>query len=258
MMVRDKFAPYGYLPSSLRGQPAIVLRPGAPRETTDDAGPADGITNEGTATLAPDGTASLELTQRYEGKYAIQLRTGLEQVPDARLRDVIESKLLQQSLPGARLGSIEVKNADDLDAPLELVMKIEVPSFARSRGDALVVSPPFQVQVGSLASLPARETPLYLSEQIATRSIVKLRVTLPDGARVATALTPFDASDGGRVVSVRDRVEPGALVFDRSVDIPAGRVQPEAYGVFQAFARKGDAATHRDVVVELGRKSASR
>ena len=81
---------------------------------------------------------------------------------------------------------------------------------------------------------------------------------LPDGARVATALTPFDASDGGRVVSVRDRVEPGALVFDRSVDIPAGRVQPEAYGVFQAFARKGDAATHRDVVVELGRKSASR
>jgi hypothetical protein len=257
MSMRDKFAPYGYLPSSLRGQPAVVLRPGAPREATGDTGPHDEITYEGTAKLRPDGTAILDLEQRYEGKYAVQLRTGLEQVAEARLKDIIESKLLQQALPGARLLSVEVKNQANLDAPLTLAMKVESPSFARRRDNVLVISPPFQVRLGSLASLPERETPLYLSEQVATQNTVRLRVELPDGARVATDLASLSIEDGGRTVHVRDHAEAQALWFDRGIDLPAGRVQPDAYAAFQAFARRGDEALHRDIIVELGGLSAA-
>jgi len=251
MVVRDKFAPYGYLPSSLRGQPAIRLVPGAPREVTSSTGSRDGITHDGEAVVSADGSATLELEQHFEGKFAIGLRSALETLPDARLKDTIESRLLPQTLPGARLVKLEVKNIADLDNPLTLAMKIELSNFARPRGGELVISPPFQVNVANLAALPSRETPLYLSEQIATRTEVRLRVKLPQGAKLQTDLKPWSDKNDGRSVSVDDRIEKGTLVLDRVVDIPAGRVQTDAYGAFQAFARRADAALHREIVLAL-------
>jgi tetratricopeptide (TPR) repeat protein len=252
MVVREKFAPYGYLPSSLRGQPAVLLRPGAPREVTPSAGGADGLTSEGVAEVAADGSATLEFRQSFEGKLAIALRSALETLPDARLRDTIEAKLLPQALPGARLDSIEIEHLTDLDEPLVLAMKVRTSNFAQPREGELVISPPFLVHLANLAALPARETPLYISEQIATRAVVRLRVKLPPGARVTTRLAPLAAEDAGRTVKVNDRLEKGELVFDRVIDLPAGRVQPDAYRAFQHFARSADAALSRDVVVALG------
>lgn len=251
MIVRDKFAPFGYLPSSLRGQPAVVLEAGAPRETTPRSGTHDGVTHEGTAELAADGSATLDIEQRYEGKLAIGLRTALETLPDARLKETIESRLLPQTLPGARLLSLEVKNLAELDAPLILAMKVKMASFARVRGGELVISPPFPMRLAALASLPTRETPLYISEQIASRSTVLLRVTLPERARPIASLAPVSLENDGRSVIVKDRVEKGVLVFERSLDIPAGRVQTDAYPDFQGFVRRADAALSRDVIVSV-------
>ncbi|WP_437810199.1 hypothetical protein [Sorangium sp. So ce1078] len=253
MFVHDKFAPYGYLPSSLRGQPAIVLRPGTPREVTPSSGAHDGVVTEGVAEVARDGSASLAIEQRYEGKLAIALRSALESLPDAQLRDAVESRLLPQMVPGARLQEIQVKELTEIDRPLTLKMKITAAGFARAQGPELVLSPPFGVRVASLASLPVRETPLYLSEQIATRSEVRLRVKLPPGARVATRLAPFAADNDGRTVRVNDRVDGGALLLDRFLELPAGRVQPDAYPRFQQFARAADGALDRDIVVLLDR-----
>lgn len=251
MLVQDKFAPYGYLPSSLRGQPAVVLVDGTPRETTPTTGPQDGVSYEGTAELAADGSARLSIEQRFEGKFAIAVRAALETLPDARIKDTIEARLLSQALPGAHLLTLDVKNLADLDAPLTLVMKVETSSLARQRGGELVLSPPFLVNIGGLASLPTRETPLYLSEQLATRTTVLLRITLPDGARLVTPLSPTSAEDGPRSATVKDRADGSAIVFERVIDVPAGRIQPAAYPVFQDFARRADAALHRDVVIAL-------
>jgi len=251
MVVRDKFAPYGYMPSALRGQPAIVLKAGAPRETTPTGGSNDGVTHEGTAEVAADGSAMVELEQRYEGKLAILLRTALETLPEARLKDTVEAKLLPRLLPGARVISVDIKNQANLDAPLILAMKLEMSNFARPQQGELLISPPFPLQVSSLASLQSRETPLYFSEQIATRVAIKLRVKLPEGAKVMTAPVSSRAEDDGRLVQVSDRVEPGAVVLDRLVDLPAGRVQPKAYPAFQEFATRADSSLHRDILVSL-------
>jgi tetratricopeptide (TPR) repeat protein len=251
MVVRDKFAPYGYMPSSMRGQPAIVLRPGAPRETTPKEGSEDGVTHEGDVILSADGSAMLTIEQRYEGKLAIALREALEQMPEARFKEIIESRLLPQSLPGARAVSVEVKNLTDLDAPLVLHMKLEMSSFARPRGAELVLSPLFPLHLGALTTLPSRETPLYVSENISTRLAVKLRIKLPEGAKVDSELAPTTFEDESRVVRIADRVEGGMLVLDRVMDLPAGRIQPAAYLGFQAFARRADAALHREVQITL-------
>jgi hypothetical protein len=77
--------------------------------------------------------------------------------------------------------SVEVKNLADIDQPLELGMKLEMSSFARAQGKELLVPPPFPMQLTKLAQLPTRETPLYISEQLATRVELQLTVKLPPG-----------------------------------------------------------------------------
>jgi hypothetical protein len=68
---------------------------------------------------------------------------------------------------------------------------------------------------------------------------------------VRTALEPASAEDGSRYARVADHVEPGALVLDRVMDLPAGRIQPAGYLGFQAFARRVDAVLHRDISVTI-------
>ena len=144
-------------------------------------------------------------------------------------------------------------NAAELDEPLVLHLKLEMSSFARPAGGELVISPLFPLHLGPLAALPVRETPLYISENDATRLAVLLRIKLPPGAVVATPLEPATADDDGRFVRLADRVEKDTLVLDRVLDLPAGRIQPASYARFQAFARKVDTALHRDLSVTLGR-----
>ncbi len=200
------------------------------------------MTHEGTVDLAADGSARLEIDQRYEGKLAIALRTALEQLPEARFKEIIESRLLPQSLPGARVVTIDVKNLAELDEPLVLHMKLEMSSFARPRSGELLVSPLFPLRLGALTQLASRETPLYIAESIATRLSVKLRIKLPEGARVVTALEPASLEDETRLVTVegprRARL-PGARSGDGSARgaHPAGGV-PGVPGVRPARGRR--------------------
>ena len=107
------------------------------------------------------------------------------------------------------------------------------------------------MHLGGLAELPSRETPLYISEQISTRVGLDLTIHLPKGATVQTPLEPGLLNNEGRVAKVSDRAAPGLLVFDRQVDLPAGRVLQADYEKFQTFARKADTLLHRDVVITL-------
>ena len=86
---------------------------------------------------------------------------------------------------------------------------------------------------------------------MSTLSAVDLKVVLPEGARITTQLAAWSAEDDGRSVRVNDRTEGGALLISRQIDIPAGRVQPDAYAAFKTFAKNADTALHRDVVIAL-------
>jgi len=250
-MVDDKYAPFGYLPSSMRGQPAVILKDGLPRVTTGTKGPPDGVTHEGTVKLASDGSAKIDLEQRYEGRLAIELREAIANMPEDRLKDAIESQLLPQALPGARLASLDVKGLENVDGPLILDMKLEVSAFAKQRGADLVISPPFAVRFGPLVSLPKRETPILLAGAAAIRIQVKLTVELPPGAHMSSVPEPREAENDGRKFSVHDHAEGDKLVLDRLIDIPAGRVKVEDYGAFVQFARAIDEAFQRDLVLEV-------
>jgi hypothetical protein len=111
-----------------------------------------------------------------------------------------------------------------------------------------VLTPPFAIRISQLTGLPYRQTPLLLSDP--TYASIRLVLRLPKGAAAALP-GAADIRDGDRAIAIRDRQEGAALVLDRVVSIPAGRVRPDEYKALQQFARQGDDATMRDVVIQL-------
>lgn len=249
LSVRDKFAPFGYLPAELRGQPGYRLVEGSPRVTTSKTGTFDGMVYEGTAELKANGAATIELSERFVGKLGIGVRRSLEALPKAQLHYAIESKLLAVDLPGASLVSVDVQHQEDLDQPLTLRMKVVVPDFASRRAGGLVISPPFSARMSRLAILAERKTTLLIGE--ASRIEVRFRIKMPAGATLVSAPAPAELSDEDRTVTVRDRWEKQELVLDRVYDVPAGRIPVDRYASFQSFTRAADEATHRDILVRL-------
>lgn len=251
LTVSSKFAPFGYLPAEIRGVPAYVLEEVPRKVTTPASGSRDSVRYEGTVDLAKDGSARVELVQKFEGKYAMALRGAVAQLPEAQLRDVIESKLLGRALRGARLLHYFVENRDDLDKPLLIKTTVDVAGFANPNGASLVVSPPFAPRISQLAALPARQTPLLIPD--ATHQEVRLEIRLPKGAVLEGSLAGGSIQDGDRSVVVSDSAKAGdnLLVLERTLDLPAGRVQPDAYPRFVQFARKADDALTGNIRIRL-------
>lgn len=252
LTVSSKYAPFGYVPAELRGVPAYLLgHRTLKRVMTPAGGGQDSVVYDGDATLSADGSARIQLSESFYGKYAMALRGAFAQLPEAQMHDVLESRLLGRALRGARLVSYHIDHADDLDAPLSIRMTATMSGFAQPSGHTLILSPPFAPSIGRLAALPTRQTPLLIGQ--ATHQEVHLRITLPPGARVLSTLTPGVIRDADRSVSVQDRIAGNRLILNRVIDIPAGRIQPKAYPSFVQFARRADDALSSNIVVRVGR-----
>jgi hypothetical protein len=251
LTVRDKFAPFGYVPAELRGQPAIRLVQGTPRDTTPTLGAADGVLFEGKAFLKEDGSANVELVQSFQGRMGIGLRAVFERVPESQHKRLVETQLLASKLPGARLRELQIENRDDLAAPLVLRTKVEVPSLARVVGQKLLLKSIFPMSIAQIASLPERQTPLLLAAS--SHVELKFQVVVPSSMRLPPSLPAAEIRDGDRSVIVRDGVEGNAITLARVVDVPAGRVQPGAeYAKFVAFTQAADQALEREIAIATG------
>jgi hypothetical protein len=232
--------------------PITTVEPPLPaREVTGDSGDDSGIQHAAEVTLRADGSADLELDQTYGGRYAVQLRAILDKVPEARRKEIVEAQLLGLSLPGGRVTSLDVPNIDALDEAVRLSIGVEAPTFARVSEGELSLEVPFLGSLARLVQLPERETPLYISERIATGSRVELRITLPDGAQPIELGAPVTLDDPRLGVEANDRLEGKVLVLTRAVKIPAGRVQPADYASFKALVLRGDEALNRKVRIRL-------
>jgi tetratricopeptide (TPR) repeat protein len=248
LTVRDKFAPAWYVPAEYRGQPAIRLVPGTPHDTTPSTGSNDGVAFEGRATLRPDGSATVQLSQRFEGKTGIGMRNVLDKVPGTQLHDFVESALVGRNLPGAHLKDFKVLHKDDPSVPLVLEITAEVPELARGSSGGLAIAPVFPMNITELATLPERQTPLLF--QLAFHVEVHFEIIVPDGLHLPTALAPAEVHDGDASIVVKDAAHGQELLLDRVVDIPPGRVQPGAeYARFLRFIREGDNLVHRELLL---------
>jgi hypothetical protein len=249
MTVRDKFAPYGYVPAELRDQPAIVLLAGMPREVVRAPGAVDGDVYEGRAAVRDDGSANLDLTLTVTGNRAIAWRNALDRVAQAKLYDFVERELIAPAFDGGHVRELKTEGQEQLDQPLVLHVRAEIPRLARPTKLSASLAPPFAPNLSALASLPERHTPLLQRRSVHTE--VRLRVVLPESLKLPAEIPTGEVRYGDGLVRVRDKVDGHAIDFDRIVDLPAGRVQPgQEYATWQRFVRDADTLLTRDVVLE--------
>lgn len=248
MTVRDKFAPFGYVPAELRGVPAIRLVPGTPRDTTPALGAADGVIIEGRASLKEDGSASVELTQSYGGRIGIGLRAVFDRIAEGKRSEFVETRILGSNLPGARLKKLDFENKDDLAAPLVLKVKADVPQLARPVGNRLLLKPLFTIDIAQMASLAQRQTPLLLASS--THIEVRFQIVAPSTMQMPGSLPGGKLTDSDRTVEVKDGASGNVLTLSRVVDLPAGRVQPGAeYARFVQFTQAADQLIAREIAI---------
>jgi hypothetical protein len=179
----------------------------------------------------------------------IGLRSVFDRVAESKRSEFVETRLLANNLPGARLRDLRMENKDDLAAPLILRMKADVPQLARSLGGGrLVLKQLFSVDIAQIASLPQRQTPLLLST--ASHVEVSFQIVMPPGARVPASLPRGELHDGERSIIVKDSVDGNSIRLVRVVDIPAGRVQPgPEYARFVAFTQAADQLLAREIAL---------
>ena len=246
----SKYAPFGYVPADTRGMPAYVLSSDRPtRVMTPKSGALDSVLYDGDIRLHVDGSAEVELSESFHGKYATGLRTALSELPEDQIRDVIESRLLGRELRGIELVSHRIEDFDDPDRPLVVRAKGKMAAFAQKQAGILVVSPPFGPRVSQLAALPSRQTPLLLVE--AMHQEIRLRIHLPAGSKVESQVFTREVKHGERVVSIADGMKANVLTLGRVVNLPAGRIQPNEYPSFVEFARRADEALSQSVRVRV-------
>ncbi len=261
LIIGDRYTPYGYLPSRLRGQPAVLAQPKGPvttptvppleKETTPDEGADNIIAHQGKVKLAADGSATMALSQAYQGRYAITVRSALSKVLESRRKDVIEAQVIGAALPGGRINELTMPGFDELDTPARLVMDLEVPNLAKVAAGELSLRAPFLAALSPLVQMPTRESPLYLGDRATRHVKLELRVELPAGAKVLTPLDLVTIDEPNLRVIVRDRLQGNLLVIDREVYLPAGRVQPADYPAFVALVQRGDDALNRVIRIKL-------
>jgi hypothetical protein len=248
LQVRDKFAPYGWVPAEMRGAPAYRLTAGTPAASVDAPGALDSAIYEGRADLKEDGSASLDLVVSLTGGRAIGWRNALDQVPDSRLYDFVEKELISSSFDGGHVRDLSIDGKADLDAPLVIKVRIQIPSLAKPVAQGLALEPILAVHLGQLAGLPERHTPLL--RRASLHAEVRVRVVMPEALRMPADLTKGEVSFGDARVSVKDAVNGHAIDFDRVIDLPAARVQPgDEYTRYQRFARDADALVTREVLI---------
>lgn len=247
LTIDDKFAPFGTTPSHLRGEPAYILggvRPLPAKVPT--SGSEDAIRYEGKGALAKSGSAKLKLRIVFVGAFATSLRNGLSQIPENQLGNIIESKLLGQHLQGAQLQDYKVIDETELDKPLIIEVKTEIPQFASPSSRGLLLSPPFMPRLTGLTPMAQRATPLLIQQE--TSQSLDLELELPPGM-VAIAERESQTTDLS-AYHIKDEVKDGKIHIRREVSTHTGRVPVSKYASFQKYANQADAALSRAIRIK--------
>lgn len=251
LTIEDRFAPFGTVPSHLRGEQAYLLGAFEPQSTrVPTSNLEDGIVYKGKGRINEDGDADLELSIVFQGSYATSLRNGLAQIPENQLEGIIEAQFLGQFLQGARLLGYKVQSQADLDKPLVLNVRVRAPRFASRAAGALLVTPPFMPRLSQLTSLATRKTPLLIGERV--HQGLELELELPSG--YSAEVYPKGGRVGGSSYRIEDKVlaEPGrktpaVVELKRTVTTDAGRIAASKYLEFQEYTQDADAALTRAV-----------
>lgn len=256
LFTNERWAPFGFLPAALRSQPALLLEPNAPRVRVSDGllGP-DSRRFAVTAQLTAEGAAKIEVTETLHGSEAVAWRGQLEQIPAAQLEHRMEQEYVSRLFPGASLSSLKISGREQSNPELALHYVLEVRNFARPVGDGLAIPSILPSEVSAnLARTAVRKTTELIGSPLKTE--VSMKLQFPSGFTLASTPAPenLTAAFAARpTFSDRVQVEGSALQLERSLQLPAMRIDPKDYSVFAEFCRRVDEIEGRELLLRAAR-----
>ncbi len=235
--------PFGAVPGWLAGCEALVL-PQAGEPPLLDRTPERAVEEDGRevgirVALAADGTGELTGTDRYRGVLGAMLKAQLEPLDQSQRRQALEG-MLSKSFQGIALAELTFEGEDDPAAPLLIRWKGRA-RIARPDGAGLLIdASPLPARLGSrYVRLASRATPLLLASP--ERSTLRLELVPPPGLQ-AVAEPPARLESGfGSYLRTDTPAGPGGgLLREERLELARGRIRPERYRDFAAFAASVD------------------
>jgi hypothetical protein len=199
--------------------------------------------------LKEDGTLEGGGHERITTAQAAQYRRLLTSLSPGQRRQILQAGL-GNYFSGAILEEHKITGLEDPDQPLVLEYRLKVPSFARRRGDTLVIQDGFYPYrlAASLITKPERKLPLLLGDETRTDSHISL--TLPKGAR-ARLSQPVYLEAPLSTFSLAVSQKGNRLIIEKALQVKAGRVPPKDYPAFRDFCQQVDRKDTEEIVVEL-------
>jgi hypothetical protein len=250
----ERWAPFGYLPPLLRGQPAVLLEPGAPERTLPPgAEGADRRTLTIDLLLTADGGARFDVVEDVRGAGAVAWREQLESVPAAELHRRFEEEYVARLVPGATLRSVRIAGRRQSDPSMKLAYAFAVRKFARAEPGGQVIPSILPTRLAAnYARASARATNQLVDNPLDVD--VVLRIHPPPGGkppRLPEDLKLVAALGERPSFALRYRWDGRALSVMRSVRVPAMRVTPGEYAAFARLCHDADVAEARELVFRL-------
>ena len=253
LFANERWAPFGFIPAPLRKQPALALAPGAPKLTVSDGllGP-DVRRFAIEAQLQTDGAARIDVTESLHGADAVAWRAQLEQIPQAELNRRMEQDYVSRLFPGASLVELKVEGGAEATADLALRYVLQVPNFARPVAGGLAVPSILPSEIsGNFARLAVRKTTELVGNPLRTE--LDMLIKLPAGFALANP-PPAEALTGdfGAKPQFSERIsaDKAGLRLQRTLQVPAMRIEPDVYPAFSNFCRRVDAAEGRELFLQ--------
>ena len=180
--------PFGVVPAADRGCEVLVVRDGKAvfERIPPGAGTDEQTIVNARLTLAPDGSASGNVSIEGFGDSGMALRAGLRMTTRDRIRPFAE-QLLSPLGANPRVGKVQLPDVANRDAPSKISAEVRFPNWATPSGDLLL----FRArpdQAGSPVASPFddinRVHPIHQSDTRRQTSI--LEVIIPDGFDVVS------------------------------------------------------------------------
>lgn len=250
----ERYAPFGFVPPLLRGQPALLLTEAAERTAVPAGKLGQDLRHlELDVTMAQDGSAHVTVVETLQGVGAVSWRSQLESVPAAELNRRFGEDYVARLLPGAHLTSLKITGREQ-DAPaIKLEYAFELGALGRRVDQSWALPPMLATHLAQSYGQLAQRTTVELVGNPLELEVV-LRVHLPKGAAHPAALPPVDlqaAIEGRPRFTQRSRFENDALVIERALELPVMRVTTKDYGAFSTFCRMVDLAESKELLVKL-------
>ena len=248
----ERGAPFGFLPPLLRGQDAIRLARGAPHVEIPHARiDADRREVEVDAHLRPDGSALVEVVEKFHGAGAVGWRNDLEGVPDATLESRFEEAYVARLVPGAQMTRLRITGRESPERPIVFEYAFEVRSLGRRQGDTWIVPGLFPTHLApTYAPLGERTTAQLVAPPLAIDARVTLHVPSGIAAPAAPAEVTLRGPSGASFRMTAERGEE-STTSTRRVRMPVMRVPASEYPDLARFSRAVDQAEARELAIEL-------